>query len=191
MAKKSSLLQDRSLKPMTHDSWIFVPAGDLVRAMGDVARLAPTWWPFISKECGRAAATRGVLVGVIPRNEYLPLLKIAVSPERVFVDYNPEGLGGSKLELLCPQSRAQGYLDRAQEKASEASRLSKLLILEDARLNAEEAEITRRHELKTAHLFSFAVKYRVSRESLLDEDEHPTLIFQVLEKLRRGPPVPI
>ena len=178
---------------MTNVDWVFVKASALVGALGDSAKRADTWWPFIASNRQTASATRGVLVGVTTRNEYMPLLQIAFTEKGSVADYNPDGLKSGALSLLVPLSvsaQVDRHIEDMAEAASlEAIRLARIKIeadLWEAGHEAREAAALLKMRIRKdliAPLEVMATKYRLIETDLLSADDSPTWVYHTLKSI--------
>lgn len=178
---------------MTNVDWVFVKASALVGALGDSAKRADTWWPFIASNRQTASATRGVLVGVTTRNEYMPLLQIAFTEKGSVADYNPDGLKSGALSLLVPLS-VSAQVDRHIEDMAEAAsletiRLARIKIeadLWEAGHEAREAAALLKVRIRKdliAPLEVMATRYRLTEADLLSADDSPTWVYHTLKSI--------
>ena len=174
---------------MSEVDWVFVAASALVEFLGHKAKQAPTWWPYISKSRAMAGPEKAILSEVTPRNEFMPLLHLAMSPQGDLRVYNPDGLGQSKLSILVPPS-VVGEIDtyRLEMARIKEERTRKIMLAAVAKAQ-QEADRTKRKKVRkslVAHLTSLASKYEVDEEQLLDAENVPTRLFHALEKLGSG-----
>ena len=109
------------------DDWVFVNVSDLVGSMCERAKRYDSWWPLISTARHLANLSNAVLVGVTPRNEYMPLLHLVFRDTGAVVDYNPDSFKSSGLFILVPPSVGHLVSQYLLHLANEMERAADLL----------------------------------------------------------------
>lgn len=193
---------------MSEAEWVFVAASALVEFLGVKAKQAVTWWPFISSSRNVASLSKGVLVTVTPRNEFMPLLHIAFDADGDPITYNPESLKMGNFSLLVPAfvgeqvnsnvkrlafeaaarqaqiaiHKAQWEAERPDREAAEAQRLKHDAMQREVSRIAMQLQAQKRRRL-LAPVQILLDKYHLTESDLLSPDDCPTWVYKILKRI--------